>query len=332
MFQRACFYSLFLWALLVAGLLPASALARDIEGAGDHPLVERIAGSHIVHMEADEFRRVTLPTGPWDQSAREYTDSVTREGEWLKLVYAFDDDDTSALRVHRSFLQVLPAAGFEILFEGVDTELLASGAGRSASFLTAHPSDRYKLTHRGPINQRQPVYYLIASHQTEPVHVAISTFNAAGNPSGVRYAVNVITEEEMVIAMDHQPLSAGEMEQGLISEGRVAIQDILFGFDSDEILAESAASLATIAELLNERTELGLLVVGHTDDVGDFDYNLRLSMSRASAVVNYLVNQHGIDASRLNSAGAGMMAPIASNRTEQGRAQNRRVELVEIRR
>ncbi len=91
------------------------------------------------------------------------------------------------------------------------------------------------------------------------------------------------------------------------------------------------AGLATIAELMRARQELGLLVVGHTDDVGNFDYNLRLSMERATAVIRYLSREHGIAESRLRSAGAGMMAPIASNRTEAGRAQNRRVELVELR-
>lgn len=103
----------------------------------------------------------------------------------------------------------------------------------------------------------------------------------------------------------------------LISEGRVAIQDILFGFDSDAILPESSESLATIADLLRDRPELKLLEVGHTDDVGDFDYNRRLSMSRAQAVARYLSERHGIAANRLSAAGAGMMAPwppTAANR------------------
>lgn len=72
-------------------------------------------------------------------------------------------------------------------------------------------------------------------------------------------------------------------------------------------------------------------MVGHTDDVGDFDYNLGLSMSRATAVLRYLSTEHGIAAACLRAAGAGMMSPLASNRSEEGRARNRRVELVEMR-
>ncbi len=81
---------------------------------------------------------------------------------------------------------------------------------------------------------------------------------------------------------------------------------------------------------MHSRPDLGLLVVGHADDVGDFDYNLGLSMQRATAVMEYLSREHGIDVSRLRLAGAGMMAPVTSNRTESGRAKNRRVELVEV--
>ena len=320
---RSLFVACFLSFLLSGAALRA---AEDVEGTGDHPLVERIAASYISHVYRDEFKQVTWPAGPWDQGERSFTDTVTLEGDWLKQVYSFEDPDISNLRVHRSFMQALPAAGFEIVFAGSDSELLAGGGGRSANFLTA-TDDRYLLTVRGPIGVRQPVHYLLARHQTDPVHVAISTYQAGG----AQYAISVLTEEEMVVAMDHRPLSASEMEEGLISQGRVAIQDILFAFDSDEILPESAESLASIAELMTENPELGLLVVGHTDDVGDFDYNLRLSMARASAVIAYLQSEHGISAQRLRSAGAGMMAPIASNRTEEGRAQNRRVELVEIR-
>ena len=303
-------------------------VAADVEGSGDHPLVERIAGSQIERFERNEFVSVTLPTGPRDMSSREYVETITLEGEWIRMVYGFDDQDISALRVHRSFLERLPAAGFEVIFEGGDRDLIV-GAGRSASFMLG--SEQRLLTGNLTLNQREVAYYIIARHQIEPVTVAISTVVSAGRPGGTRYVVNIVTEEEMVVAMDHRPLSAGEMEAGLISEGRVAIQDILFAFDSDAILPESSQSLATIAELLRDRPELKLLVVGHTDDVGNFDYNLRLSMSRATAVARYLSEQHGIAAERLSAAGAGMMAPLASNRSEAGRAQNRRVELVEIR-
>jgi len=320
-----------LLCLFALVLITTADAVADIENSGDHPLVERIAGSQIRVYERDEFSSVTLPIGPWDQSAREYAETITLEGEWIRVVYGFEDEDISTLRVHRSFLERLPAAGFELIFAGGDTELIEGTRGRSANFMLADGRGRRLLVANLVLNQREVAYYLIARHRSEPVTLAISTVAAAGRPGGAHYVLNIVTEEEMVVAMDHHPLSAGEMEAGLISEGRVAIQDILFAFDSDAILPESSQSLATIAELLRDRPGLKLLVVGHTDDVGDFDYNLRLSMSRATAVARDLSARHGIAAERLSAAGAGMMAPLASNRSEAGRARNRRVELVEIR-
>jgi outer membrane protein OmpA-like peptidoglycan-associated protein len=72
-----------------------------------------------------------------------------------------------------------------------------------------------------------------------------------------------------------------------------------------------------------------IYVVGHTDSVGDFDYNIDLSRRRATAVVEVLVAQHGIDRGRLEPHGVGPLVPVSSNTSEDGRAKNRRVELVE---
>lgn len=91
-----------------------------------------------------------------------------------------------------------------------------------------------------------------------------------------------------------------------------------------------AAALDIVADLMTQRPELRLMVVGHTDAVGGFDANLKLSLDRATAVVSWLRNRHGIAADRLRPAGAGPMSPVTTNRTDEGRARNRRVELVEV--
>ena len=91
---------------------------------------------------------------------------------------------------------------------------------------------------------------------------------------------------------------------------------------------ESAPALKEIATLLQREPTLKLLVVGHTDSVGDYTANLVLSDKRAAAVIQALTTTHGVAATRLRPAGAGMMSPVATNQTEDGRAKNRRVELV----
>jgi outer membrane protein OmpA-like peptidoglycan-associated protein len=73
---------------------------------------------------------------------------------------------------------------------------------------------------------------------------------------------------------------------------------------------------------------LSLLIVGHTDNVGGYDANVTLSQRRAEAVFQELTSTYGVAASRLRAVGVGMAAPVASNATDDGRAKNRRVELV----
>jgi outer membrane protein OmpA-like peptidoglycan-associated protein len=72
-----------------------------------------------------------------------------------------------------------------------------------------------------------------------------------------------------------------------------------------------------------------LYVVGHTDNIGTIDYNMRLSKARADAVTKELVTKYKVSAQRLKAYGVGSLAPVASNKADEGRAKNRRVELVE---
>ncbi len=140
------------------------------------------------------------------------------------------------------------------------------------------------------------------------------------------YELYIIEEETFEKKLE---LGAKEMMSQLKGSGRVAIYGIYFDFDKAELQPESEPTLQEIARLLAENPQLRLHVVGHTDNVGEFDYNLKLSRLRAEAVVEALVSKHGVVRERLESAGVGPLAPMASNSTEEGRAKNRRVELVE---
>ena len=111
-------------------------------------------------------------------------------------------------------------------------------------------------------------------------------------------------------------------------DGRVAIYGVQFETGSTTIIPGSEGALQAIAGMMAELPDLKIAVVGHTDNVGGYESNLDLSRRRADAVVAELVNSYDIDGARLFAAGASFLAPIASNETEQGRALNRRVELV----
>jgi OOP family OmpA-OmpF porin len=121
-----------------------------------------------------------------------------------------------------------------------------------------------------------------------------------------------------------------DLGQTLVSSGRYIVRGILFDTDSDRLKAESAAAIKQIAKALEANPSLRVLIEGHTDAVGDAAHNLDLSKRRAEAVKAVLAGQFQIDAGRLSAAGMGATKPVEPNETPQGRAQNRRVELVKL--
>jgi outer membrane protein OmpA-like peptidoglycan-associated protein len=101
---------------------------------------------------------------------------------------------------------------------------------------------------------------------------------------------------------------------------------LLFDFDSDRIRAEAGQNLRNLASSLDKYPNTELLIVGHTDSDGTDSYNWNLSERRASSAANYLAAQ-GVTRARLRTAGRGETEPVASNDSDAGRQQNRRVEV-----
>ena len=122
--------------------------------------------------------------------------------------------------------------------------------------------------------------------------------------------------------------TAAAMEGGLAANGHFVVNGILFDTGKADVKPESKPALDEVAKLLKDNASLKVYVVGHTDNVGALAGNMDLSKRRAAAVVLALTTQYGIAAARLQSFGAGPYAPISSNDSEEGRALNRRVELV----
>ena len=123
-------------------------------------------------------------------------------------------------------------------------------------------------------------------------------------------------------------VTAEEMSKSLVDSGRVVLYGINFDTDKDTVRPDAGPTMKEIARLLADNPRLNIRVVGHTDNQGKPDYNLDLSRRRAATVVRELTSQYGIAANRLDSFGCGLYAPLASNDSEDGRAKNRRVELI----
>lgn len=150
--------------------------------------------------------------------------------------------------------------------------------------------------------------------------VYVHSFN-----EGEGYTVIVVEEAQMA---QEVVVDAAVIKKGLAAEGRIALYGIYFDTGKSVVKPESAPTLEQIVKLLKGDPKQQLFVVGHTDGVGQLEANVKLSNDRAAAVVKELVSR-GVEAGRLKAAGVGPWSPVASNRTEEGKAKNRRVELVD---
>jgi len=143
--------------------------------------------------------------------------------------------------------------------------------------------------------------------------------------TGGEYELTIIEKKAMV---QEVVADAKSLAQDIRTTGHASVYGIHFDFNKATVKQESEQTLKEIAKLLKQDSKLNLYVVGHTDSVGKIAYNMSLSQTRAEAVVKALVTKHGVSPNRLSPYGVGPLAPVASNETEEGRALNRRVELV----
>jgi OmpA-OmpF porin, OOP family len=143
--------------------------------------------------------------------------------------------------------------------------------------------------------------------------------------SGIMFRLSIVERE---IMKQEIVADAKAMGDDINNTGHVSVYGIFFDTGKSELKAESDSAIVQIAKLLKSNTSLKLYVVGHTDNVGNLEANMKLSNDRAIEVAKTLVLNYGIANERLESYGVGSLAPVASNDTEEGRAKNRRVELV----
>ena len=292
---------------------------RDVEGSRDHPLLSRFPGAVIRAYDHKEFDSFNLPLGRATGN-NAFADTRTIEGKTTWIAYQIPLE-RSSLEVFRSYQNALSEADFDILWQ-CETERECGNWFSHAYIYNLEPlvfsgevvdekTERYLAAHRaGPAGEQWVALFVYPSY--------LKDFNIA------RLRI-VETEpmEEGLVTVD-----AATMAREIDESGHVALYGIHFATNSSTIEPASEATLAEIGRFLANDPDLEVFVVGHTDNTGGFDHNMRLSQERAQAVVEALTSRHGVDAGRLQPVGVGPVAPVASNQTEDGRAKNRRVEIV----
>lgn len=322
---------LLLW-LMMSGLLPLLG-QNDLPASEDHPLLTRYPDSYITYYETVKFREYTLATGPVT-GYRHISEKQTLAGQLTRITYYLDRDVAalSISEVYRDYLQAVQQAGMKVLAKGHNPKASARGGIGEGGWIGLALGGN-------PLPQNAATNVLFAGTSSAGGSFSIiGQLNRASGPVylalyGERHSKDLVAVHLDVIELKEAQLGqvfadADFIGQQLEAQGSVSIYGIAFDFDKSSIKPESAPTLAEIANYLKTHPEISLYVVGHTDMKGSLAYNRTLSQARAQAVVEALVSRHGINRSRLTPAGVAFLSPKATNRTEEGRAQNRRTELV----
>jgi outer membrane protein OmpA-like peptidoglycan-associated protein len=221
----------------------------------------------------------------------------------------------------------------------------AEGLGECATFYVsvtdAYGIDQWQLT---IVNDRSKTVKSFKSSSSEPIEVAwngkddyygtiapngiyearLLAWDNAGNRAVSTAAVTVFVKPKEVVKEVVKEVNAKETTRGLVVN---LSSQVLYSVGKAQLKPEAFKSLDEVVNLLQTYSENKVVIEGHTDSLGSRKKNLELSGARGWTVYSYLV-KHGIEPSRLSVQGFGPDKPIASNRTASGRAQNRRVEII----
>ena len=331
---------LLLAMLCVATNANAQAAESDLAGAKDHPYIKRFANSSIVLYDTKRFDSVEFQTSTFARfnivnRQREFVSApVVAEGARTRIWYEAPGETTS-LEVFRNYVNELPSQGFTILYDSSKDKQ----AGRWNGFLTGYGFGGTKLsTSRSEFVMYgaavKNLHTLTAKRDKDGqvTYLQLTTVQWDNDNKTFKAQRGVYAELDIVdvAAMKQNMItvSASEMSKAINTTGRIALYGILFDTAKADLKPESKPALEEIAKLLKAEPNLKLRVVGHTDNQGNLDSNIGLSKRRAESVNAALASQYGITSNRLSAFGVADLAPVASNANEEGRAKNRRVELV----
>ena len=350
-------FGLALAGLLLAGaaLADATIPKADVPGAKDSSLIGRFAGSFIVSHDNRDFDELKLPLGPLkpvaDKAKRDSHNNLVfepaqtkaLEGKRSHLVYVLPEN-VSPLQAVRNYQNDATAKGGKTLFEckspdcgGDSTRSSEGGGGDQSMAMVLTPEDKIKdkaFTNGSCAQTSRTGEQRYAALELPQSNAFVSVLAyAVGDTTYCKAFANrtvVVVDVLELKAMEQQMVTvkAEEMAQSITTNGRVALYGLYFDSGKADVKPESKDTLDQIAKLLSTSPALKLLVVGHTDNVGEFASNMDLSKRRADAVITVLASQYKADRKRLTPVGVSFASPIAPNTSEDGKAKNRRVELV----
>lgn len=315
---------------IIVSTLSYAQRATDIENSKDHPLISRFEGAIIEFYKETKFGTYKIPL---DENGKlNYDKPMVLKGKVTRIQYSIPIDNNPEYVLH-NYSEACNGASFTILTALANEQLGVGersqdwksryyGSG-DAYFYNALNNGKYGM-HHGIPNWKANQAYLVA--------------NAAKGDKLIYFAIYVIDHDSFTLIIQDVievsapktgMVTAEKLSKGIAANGHIAMYGIHFNIGNSEIKTESDASLKLIADYLKSVPDTKFYIVGHTDNTGLLAENMKLSESRAKSVKNKLIADYAINPSQLVSYGVSSLAPVASNQTDEGKAKNRRVEIVE---
>jgi outer membrane protein OmpA-like peptidoglycan-associated protein len=329
-------------SLTLATVALADAPKADVAKSADHPVLKRFTGSVLAGYAQQDWEQRSFPDASGvSKSDDKFNHPVSIEGKVTRLFY-LAPVGKSPLEVFRNHQQALTAAGLKVAWQ---CESEAQGCTKAYFALDGHERAKGMRWAEGDLpavtsEHRGSSWNLEMAISYEQARMLVGTLSSGGrtlnlllftsmaeNEHTGRAATYVEIVEPKAMPTGQVTVDARAIGAGLQADGRIALYGLFFDTGKTDIKPDSNAQLDQMAATLKAQPALKVLIVGHTDNVGTIDANLALSQGRAQAVVAALT-QRGIAAGRLQARGVANFAPVASNAAEDGRARNRRVEMV----
>ena len=271
-----------------------------------------------------------MPISGWQNGELQ---TIWAEGEVTQQAWKISASGLTSLQILDPLKKQLLDSGFEIVFE-CETEACGGFDFRFNTDVLPEPAMHvdlgdFRFLAAQKMGEEHPEYVSLMISRSQ--NAGFVQLMRVGVPSDTTELVTS-TKNPVLTTADETaptPISDVPLEQALQEVGHFILDDLVFQTGSSDLGDGEFASLSALAEYLNANPDHTFALVGHTDAEGSLAGNIALSKRRAASVMRRLVKDYGVNKRQISAEGNGFLSPRATNQTESGRSQNRRVEVID---
>jgi outer membrane protein OmpA-like peptidoglycan-associated protein len=315
-----------IFTVILFGLIYVSASAQD---KTDHPALSRYKGAEIVAYKTQDYVPYVLGIDKQEEKKEDFKghrkyfkEYVDLEGKLTRIQYLTSKSE-GLYKVFKNYENALKSAGYEILFSTSNKESSWPFWNETVYHhewgINALTGDNFEKPFGG-----EGFHYIAAKGVYKGNNIYFALF--INNYDDKIFITQDVIE---IKPMETGLVTAKKIEDNIELNGFISIYGIHFDTGKWNIKEKSKPTLKEITTFLNNHKDRKYYIVGHTDNVGEFSSNMMLSEKRAKEVMNTLITEYGVPKEQVKAYGVASLTPVTSNRTDEGKARNRRVVIVE---